>query len=109
CNVQVIQTELPPPVCDPTDQNRDSGEEAHFHASGGSGSFSWSASGGSRTSGSGSDFDTTFFGSGTRSVTVTSNGLSDSCFVHLNEEEDNDLSCSASDDKADIDDFVTFR
>ncbi len=69
------------PICIPDTQTRDINETAFFNATGGNGTFTWSAPGGSRTSGTGSSFDTSYSTSGTKTVTVTSNGRSDTCTV----------------------------
>lgn len=107
CNVTVSQTNLNAPVCSPHNQDADIDEDVDFQASGGNGIFSWSAPGSSNTSGKGTGFTTSYDDDGTYVVTVTSNGLTDSCVVDIND-DNNDLSCSPSNQDADVDDFVTF-
>lgn len=96
CNVNVNQVSVPPPVCNPSSQNAEVGESVNFNASGGNGSFSWSAGSGSPSSGNGSSFSTSFDNDGTHVVNVTSNGQTDSCIVHVDDEEDENLFCSPS-------------
>jgi hypothetical protein len=100
---------VPPPVCSPSSQSADEGENVHFTATGGNGSFSWSAGTGSPNSDTGSSFDTRFFSQGTHVVTVTSNGISDTCTVFIDEEEDDDLICTPSSQDAEIGEEVEFR
>lgn len=109
CNVQVNSI-AEGPVCNPSNQNVNVDENAHLSASGGNGTYFWSVSGSgaSDDSGTGSNFNTSFSVPGTKTVTVTSNGLSDSCTVFVNEEDD-DLSCSPSNQDVETGDWVTFR
>jgi hypothetical protein len=94
CNVNVNQVSVPPPVCAPSSQNAEVGESVNFSATGGNGSFSWSAGSGSPTFGNSSNFSTIFNSQGTHVVNVTSNGQTDSCIVHIQEEAG--LICSPS-------------
>jgi hypothetical protein len=109
CNVQVNPIIVGAPVCNPSSQNVNVDEIANFTATGGNGSFHWSASGGSPSSGNGSSFQTEYGYQGTYTVTVTSNGLSDQCIVHVDEENEDDLTCSPGNQDVDIDEWVTFR
>ncbi len=80
CAVIVNQI-VNPVVCNPSSQTVDINQNANFTATGGNGTFSWQASGGTPANGSGSSFSTRYTTSGTKTVTVTSNGQSDSCSV----------------------------
>jgi hypothetical protein len=109
CNVQVNPIIVGAPVCNPSSQNANIDETVNFSATGGNSSFHWSASGGSPSSGNGSSFNTEYGYEGTYTVTVTSNGLSDQCIVHVDEENNDDLTCSPGNQDAEVDEWVTFR
>jgi hypothetical protein len=71
----------PPPICSPSSQSVSTNTVAHMTASSGNGSYSWSAPGGNPSSGSGSSFGTQYSTTGTKTVTVSSAGRSDTCTV----------------------------
>ena len=85
CGVTV--TVNPPPVypvCDQPPQTVNTGQIVAFTASVGNGTFSWSAPSGSPSFGSGSSFSTQYSSAGDYTVTVTSDGLPDTCSVTVN-------------------------
>jgi len=92
-----VEIDTPPPVCNGSPDPGLVSESITFTPMGGNGSFTWSAPGGtpsSRGTPSGSNFSTTYSTSGTKTVTVTSGGLSDTCTVTIDPFR---LSLSASD------------
>lgn len=70
-----------PVVCNPNSQTVDINQSASLTATGGNGTFTWSAIGGTPSTGTGSAFATHYSTSGTKTVTVSSNGQSDTCTV----------------------------
>jgi len=85
CSYSVISAAGPPPVCSPSNQPANTGDTVTlFVASGGNGTFSWSTSGGcSPCSGTGASFSTAFSSGGTKFVTLTSDGQTDTCTVDV--------------------------
>ena len=88
--VTVVNTPPPPPVNPPscavinsTGGNVLINSVAQFSASGGDGNYSWSAAGGSPSSGGGASFSTTYTSVGTKTVTLTSAGLTGQCQVTI--------------------------
>jgi uncharacterized repeat protein (TIGR01451 family) len=107
CDVVVKPVIHIPPICDQSDQNVLVNETVFFTASGGNGTFSWSAPSGNPSSGSGSSFHTKYASDGDYTVTVTSDGLSDSCDVKVRKEF-KELICSPGSQTADEDETVFF-
>ncbi len=82
CTVQVIHGDRFV-FCNPNFQNVNVNQRAFFTASGGDGNFTWSAPGGNPGSGSGSSFRTSYSSSGSKVVTVSSGGFTDTCNVQV--------------------------
>src|SRR3989344_2821018 len=73
-------------TCAPATQTALVGDSTNFTAGGGDGiNYTWTATGGSPVSGTGASFTTSYasFGSGTKSVTVSSNSTTATCSVNL--------------------------
>jgi|GEM_PF-3206602 len=83
CSVKVLERNHHDLVCSPGSQTADQNDTVFFEAVGGNGSFTWSAPGGHPTSGSGRDFETFYTSSGTKTVTVKSDGQTDTCSVRV--------------------------
>ena len=81
CYVNVTNTPPPSGVsCSPATGRSVPGTPYTFTASGGNGVYSWTApAGGSATNGTGGTFDISYPSEGTRTITVTSNGVSGTC------------------------------
>ncbi len=69
--------------CSPSPQTATTQQTVSFTAGGGDGNYSWVASDHGQT-GTGADFSTAWSNAGPQSVTVTSNGTTDSCNVTVN-------------------------
>ncbi|GMU74026.1 MAG: hypothetical protein AMXMBFR44_2250 [Candidatus Campbellbacteria bacterium] len=73
------------PECLPAGQTVDIGEQAGLTARGGNGTYSWSATGGTPSSDTGGAFFVSYTTSGTKTVTVSSDGMTGTaCTVTVN-------------------------
>jgi uncharacterized repeat protein (TIGR01451 family)/LPXTG-motif cell wall-anchored protein len=110
CTVIVSQTPPPPSpvVCVPTSQTVDINQTANLSASGGNGSYTWSAPGGSPSTGSTQGFATQYGTSGTKFVTVTSNGQTATCTVIVRQPQIPQLVCAPDSQTVDINQYATF-
>ena len=96
----------PPPVCSPSSQSAFINENVNFSATGGDGSFAWTG-GGSPATGDGSNFTTKFATGGTKTVTVTSHGRSDTCEVVVSPAPA-DLICTPTSQSVNVNDIASF-
>ena len=80
-----VQNQQMPVSCSPENQTAQVGNPASFTATGGDGSFWWSTFDGSPGSGNGSSFQTYFFSSGPKTVTVRSGNTTDTCTVQVSQ------------------------
>ncbi len=107
CAVQVNQIVVNPVDCSPSFQSVNVGQTANFFASGGNGVFSWSAPSGNPSSGSSSQFSTSYSTSGSKTVTVSSSGTSDTCGVQVNQIV-NAVECTPSFQSGDVNQTMFF-
>jgi hypothetical protein len=99
---------LPQPVsCAPASQTTTVNQQVSFTASGGNNVYSWSASGGNPTSGTGTSFGTRYGTTGSKTVTVTSDGLSANCTVTVNAGGGGALACAPTTQNAVVGQPVT--
>ncbi len=84
CNVNIVVPQPPQLICSPTNQTVDPNQPVFLTATGGNGVYSWQTSGGNPATGSGITFSTAFNTSGSKQVTVTSNGQNATCNVTVN-------------------------
>lgn len=84
CNVTVNQQQQNNLTCGPQNQTANVGDLVNFYANGGNGNYSWNAYDAQITSGYNQNFSTRFNTTGSRNVTVTSNGQTATCYVNVN-------------------------
>jgi len=106
CAVTINEV-IPTLTCSPPTQTINSGDSATFSASGGTGSYLWTG-GESPQTGTGSIFSSSFYGSGNRTVTVTSGSQSAFCSVYIQQTNYYSLSCSPQHQNVEIDQWVDF-
>ncbi|MDP4000832.1 MAG: PKD domain-containing protein [bacterium] len=71
-------------VCSPANTSVIIGQQITFTASGGNGTYNWSAPGSSQPSGSGLSITTSYSSTGTKTITLSSADLSDTCSAEVN-------------------------
>ena len=83
CNFSVVASTSSVLVCSPGTQNVTLGQTANFTATGGSGAYTWSAPDLDIANANGSGFSASYASTGLKTLTVTSNGVSDTCAVNV--------------------------
>lgn len=81
CTVVAGSGEIPDVECRPPTQTVQLNELANVFAVRGNGTYSWSAPGGTPSTGSGANFSTLYASPGTKTISVTSAGITRSCTV----------------------------
>lgn len=83
CNFSVVASTSSVLTCSPGTQNVILGQTANFTATGGSGAYTWTSPDLNITNASGSGFSASYAFTGLKTLTVTSNGVSDTCVVNV--------------------------
>jgi len=83
CNFTVSSASDSALTCSPGTQNVVLGQTANFTATGGNGSYTWSSPDLTITNVNGSGFSASYASTGLKTLTVTSNGISDTCAVNV--------------------------
>jgi len=83
CNFTVVPATTSVLTCAPGTQNVTLGQTATFSASGGTGSYTWTSPDLTISNANGSGFSASYASTGYKTLTVTSNGVSDTCAVNV--------------------------